>query len=372
MEKELDNLLSKPVSYYKKLILKNSPKFDFKKPVILFGAAKLSPHFIKFFSDKGTQILSLSDNDKNKIGKKMLGIKIIDKREIEKKFGKDVQIVVCSVYFDEIIENLKKLKFTKIFNPMFFFTLYHEYFNLLVWKNNLSLIFENKKIIKKVFESLQDEKSKKIFVEILKFRLSFNKSILDNLIDKGHEYFDKKIIKLTSNEVFLDGGAFDGDTIKQFLIESENKFTSIYSYEPDDKTYSLLNKYVKKLSDNRIVINRIGLGDKKQKLHFTNEGNLGSRITDIGSRTIEIIPIDSIKKNIITYIKLDIEGFERQSLNGAKITIAKNKPKLAICSYHNMDDLWEVPFLINKINKNYKFYLRHYTNFLFETVCYAT
>ena len=149
MEKELNKILSKQVLYYKNLIINNNPSFDFKKPIVLFGAAKLSSHFINFFSKKGTYIVALSDNDKSKIGKKLSGIKIIDKKEIKKKFGKDIQIIVCSVYFDEIIKNLKKLGFTKVFNPMFFFTLYHKYFDLLAWKNDLGLIFKNKKKINK-------------------------------------------------------------------------------------------------------------------------------------------------------------------------------------------------------------------------------
>lgn len=372
MEKELDNLLSKPASYYKKLILENNPRFDFKKPVILFGAAKLSPYFIKFFLDKGTQILSLSDNDKNKIGRKLLGRRIIDKKEIIKKFGKNIQIVVTSVYYEEIINELKKMGFSYVFNPMFFFTLDYKYFNLLTWKNNIDLIFKNKKKIKYALSLLKDTKSKKIFTEIIKFRLTFDKSIFNKIKDDKTEYFDEKIIKLSQKEAFLDGGAYDGDTIKMFIKKSKNIFDKIHTFEPDDKSFNQLNKYLNRLSDKRIISYKIGLGEKKEKLFFTNEGNLQSKITNKGKILIEILPIDFLKDVIFTYIKLDIEGFEKQALTGARKTINKYKPKLAICVYHNIEDLWEIPYLINKIKKNYKFHLRHYTNFLFDTICYAT
>ncbi len=372
MEKKLDDLLSKPVSYYKKLILKNNPKFDFKKPVVLFGAAKLSPYFIKFFLDKGTQILSLSDNDKNKIGRKLLGLRIIDKKEIIKKFGKNIQIVVTSVYYEEIINELKKMEFSYVFNPMFFFTLDYKHFDLLTWKNNINLIFKNKKKIKYAFSLLKDTKSEKIFTEIIKFRLTFDKSIFNKIKDDKTEYFDEKIIKLSQKEIFLDGGAYDGDTIRMFVKESENVFRKIYAFEPDDKSYIRLNKYLNRLSDGRIISYKIGLGKIKEKLYFTNEGNLQSKIISKGKTTIKIFPIDFLKDVAFTYIKLDIEGFEKQALIGAQKTINKYKPKLAICVYHNIEDLWEIPYLINKIKKNYKFHLRHYTNFLFDTICYAT
>lgn len=371
MEKKLDDLLSKSSLFYKNSILKNNQKFDFRKPVVIFGAAKLSPYFIQYFSYKRTKILALIDNDKNKIGKKLLGFPIMSKKDILRKFGKDVQITVASVHYQEIIKDLKKLRFNYVFNPMFFFTLDHKYFNLLTWKNNINLIFKNKKKIRSVFALLDDERSRKIYIEIIRFRLTFDQSIFNKIKDNTVEYFDKKIIKLSPNEIFLDGGAYDGDTIKTFIRESKNIFKNIYAFEPDNKSYIQLRKYLNKIADERIINNKVGLGKNIEKLYFTNEGNLQSKITNKSKTLIKIIPIDSLKDIAFTYIKLDIEGFEQQALMGAKKTIGQHKPKLAICLYHNIEDLWEIPYLIKKINKNYKFYIRHYTNFLFDTICYA-
>lgn len=371
MEKELNNLLSKPASYYVNLVLKVNPKFDFKKPVILFGAAILSSHFIKFFQEMGTQILYLSDNDKNKIGKELHGLKIIDKKTIKKEFGNKIQIIVSSVYYEEIIKDLKNMGFNNVFSPLLFFTVYHKKFDLLVWNNNINIIFKNKRKIKSVFLSLADQKSKKIFLGIIKFRLTFKTTILSHIIDNQNQYFDKNIIKLSPNEIFLDGGAYDGDTIKMFIKKSKNIFNKIYAFEPDDKSFILLNKYINTLSDERIRSFKIGLGKTKEKLHFTNEGNLQSKITDNGKILVRIFPIDNYKNIHFSYIKLDIEGFEKQALLGAKNVIHKYKPKLAICSYHKIEDLWEVPYMIKKMNNKCKLYFRHYSNFLFETICYS-
>lgn len=371
MEKKLDDLLSKSSLYYKNLILKNNQKFDFKKPVVIFGAAKLSSHFIQYFSYKNTRILTLSDNDKNKIGKKLSGLRILSKEDLLKKFGKNVQIVIASVHYGEITRELKKMGFNYVFSPMFFFTLDHKHFNLLTWRNNIDLIFKNKKKIRSVFALLNDERSRKIYIEIIKFRLTFDQLIFNKIKDNLVEYFDKKIIKLSPNEVFLDGGAYDGDTIKIFIRKSKNIFKNIYAFEPDDKSYIQLRKYLNQIADERIINNKVGLGKNIEKLYFTNEGNLQSKITNKGKTLIKIIPIDSLKDIAFTYIKLDIEGFEQQAIMGAKKTIGQYKPKLAICLYHNIEDLWEIPYLIKKINKNYKFYIRHYTNFLFDTICYA-
>jgi len=371
MEKELNDLLSKPTSHYNNLLISNNPKFDFKKPVILFGAAIMSSHFIKFFKEAGTEILCLSDNDKNKLGKKVHGLKVLDKKYIKKEFGNKIQFVISSVHYEDIARDLKKMGFSNVFNPLFFFTIYHKKFDVLVWNNNINSILKNKKNIKQIFSYLEDKKSKKIFLAIIKFRLTLKTSNLKHIFDNQDQYFDKNIIKLSKNEIFLDGGAYDGDTIKMFIKKSKNSFGKVYAFEPDEKSFILLKEYISSLSDNRITGYKIGLGKINEKLYFTNEGNLQSKITDKGKILVKILPIDNYKNILFTYIKLDIEGFEKQALLGARNVIKKYKPKLAICSYHKIEDLWEVPLMIRKMNNKYKIHFRHYSNFLFETICYG-
>ncbi len=68
---------------------------------------------------------------------------------------------------------------------------------------------------------------------------------------------------------------------------------------------------------------------------------------------------------------MDIEGAELEALQGAKNTIQRFLPKLAICIYHKPKDIIEIPLYIKKIAPRYNLYLRHYSNFHSETVLYA-
>jgi hypothetical protein len=68
---------------------------------------------------------------------------------------------------------------------------------------------------------------------------------------------------------------------------------------------------------------------------------------------------------------MDIEGAELEAIKGAKRIIEEQKPKLAICVYHKPEDIWELPELILSYNKEYKFYIRHYSYKDNETVLYA-
>ena len=82
--------------------------------------------------------------------------------------------------------------------------------------------------------------------------------------------------------------------------------------------------------------------------------------------------MDNDIKEKVTFIKMDVEGEEKRVLEGAKMHIQNENPKLAICVYHHFDDLWQIPLQVNRYNPNYKMFLRHYCKInLSETVLYG-
>lgn len=98
----------------------------------------------------------------------------------------------------------------------------------------------------------------------------------------------------------------------------------------------------------------------------------GSRIDENGSNDIYTESIDQILQGKkATFIKMDVEGAELDSLKGAKDTIKNFKPKLAICIYHKPNDIIQIPEFILECRDDYKFYIRHYTSCNYETVLYA-
>ena len=80
--------------------------------------------------------------------------------------------------------------------------------------------------------------------------------------------------------------------------------------------------------------------------------------------------IDNLINENITFIKIDIEGTEGMALQCARAHILQDHPKLAVCCYHKVDDLWRIPEQILAMRNDYSIYLRHYTNGLHETVMY--
>jgi len=95
-----------------------------------------------------------------------------------------------------------------------------------------------------------------------------------------------------------------------------------------------------------------------------------STISSDGDTSIKVDKLDNIIDSYVSFIKMDIEGAEQDAIEGAKKTIKKYHPRLAISAYHKADDIWKIPELILAIRSDYKIYLRHYTEGFTETVIF--
>lgn len=190
------------------------------------------------------------------------------------------------------------------------------------------------------------------------------------------QYFDLEELKPESNEVFIDCGAFDGDTSIAFMKWSNERFKHIYCFEPDVNNYTIcknnLEKYINR--EDITIINK-GTWDSRKELNFSDTADVASHICDEGQHRIEAVSLDEeilVKRNEkVTFIKMDIEGAELKTLKGARRIISEQHPKLAICVYHRPEDIFEIPEYIKTLNPNYKFYFRHYTLAEWDTVLYA-
>lgn len=180
----------------------------------------------------------------------------------------------------------------------------------------------------------------------------------------GNQYFDVFLSK--EQEVYIDAGAYNGDSIEQFL-KWGGRFHKIYALEPLADMCDVITE--KKLPNVDVV--NCAVWDKNEILYF-GEDFRGSRVADIGKKVVKGRTIDSIVNGKeVTFIKMDIEGAELKGLEGAKETIIKYRPRLAICIYHKPADIYEIGKYILEIQPNYKLYIRHYTTCMWETVLYA-
>lgn len=185
----------------------------------------------------------------------------------------------------------------------------------------------------------------------------------------GIQYFD--VLPPVENEVFVDAGSYNGDTIKEFIKWTTGLYKRIYSFEANNEMFDVINKYIESENVKNIIFTPKATWSKKDKLNFVKDSS-ASRIGIEGGVSVEAIDIDSVVgDDKVTYIKMDVEGSELQSLKGAQNIIRKYKPRLAISVYHRPDDIIEIAEYILTLNPDYKLLLRQYNSNFWETILYA-
>ncbi len=191
------------------------------------------------------------------------------------------------------------------------------------------------------------------------------------------QYFDLPQLRSGKawEEVFVDVGAFDGQTSLMFTQWAEN-FKKIFALEPEPQNREKCQKTLKVLSGKYEIL-PFGAWDKQERLSFTTGLNGASHIS--GNRpekaekqiTIQVDKLDNLIHEKVSFIKMDIEGAEMKALKGAENIIKEYKPKLAISVYHKKEDIWEIPSLLLHYVPEYRLYLRHYSMTKDETVLYC-
>jgi len=191
------------------------------------------------------------------------------------------------------------------------------------------------------------------------------------------QYFPEDIKMRKGYNVFIDCGAYLGDTV-YYLSKHIGKIDTLVCFEPNLEFYKALTKYLnenyEKIAKNIISI-PCGVYSEEKIVNFVNYLGEGSRIAfDRGNEEIMTVVLDRVLSGIIpTFIKMDIEGAELEALKGAKRIIKTYKPDLAICVYHDPIHLVEIPLYLKELVPEYKFYLRKYgEQALTELVLYAT
>lgn len=235
-------------------------------------------------------------------------------------------------------------------------TLIKRNLNWQYFKDNYTLFFQT-------YHWLEDEKSRKTMVCYLKGHIELKEfSMLEvwETADVEKQYFPEDLIRMSEEEVFVDCGAYTGDTLEAFLKRT-NGFIKYYALEPDGRYFDELRS---KMTDHVVHI-PICAWDKKECLHFSVEKACGEIVTEGNEMEdrVEKLWADKVDNLIdhtdrVTFIKMDIEGAELPALRGAQKIIKKDKPKLAICVYHKREDLITIPQYIKSIVPEYSFYLR--------------
>lgn len=327
--------------------------------VSLFGAGQYGEFVSEYLLKNGYKINCFIDNNPDKQGNKINDIEIVSKDSVLSKNSK-VVLITARHAINEIIEQ-NKINYDKL---IFF----DKYF---VIKNfNKLLDFRN---------YLFDDTSIKVFDVLICSKVFGDGSYCENVSEDNQYFCLAKFKCFSDKDIYVDAGAYAGDTIEKFILLNSGIFNKIYAFEIGKKQFKALNTRCKRLikewaiDKNKINLINAGISNKNGNMFINNDNVITAHsLSSGGHYKVKIFSIDDYLKNKpITFLKADIEGEELNMLKGAINTIKNYKPKMAISVYHKPDDLLAIPEFIRNLVPEYKFALRHHSSTFNETVLYC-
>lgn len=368
------------------------------KEVWIWGAGNTSALYQQGFSrlaGEGFEVSGYVDRDPSKIGGIHCGKPVISPEDLARKKG--ACVLVCSAQPSVVAEIRQFLgQFGGIEQGLL---------------SEVILKMHGGEVLR-VYDSLEDDLSKGIYAELASCFLDGH-APREGLCQPD-QYFALEPFSIGDpNEVFVDCGAYIGDTLVAYLQKKGGCFKKIYCFEPDKANFAQLESQAESLSRewgfprDAVSLVPYGVGEHAGSGMFERyadgtgskfvtgmrsdsptgmrgESPTGTRSkfptgtrngSPTGTGTQEgdcgIVSLDEYLTEPYSFLKADIEGFEYQMLQGAREGIRKYKPKLAICIYHNAVDFYSIPLLVKEILPEYHLAVRHHSEKMLETVLYA-
>ncbi len=247
----------------------------------------------------------------------------------------------------------------------------NESFNYFI--RNISDIKNNWDKYEWFYNSLNSPESKDTLINLLSAKIFMDKQYLSLAYAKSTMYFNTDIFGEFNKEVFIDCGGYIGDTTLEFISIDPN-YNKVYVFEAEDNSYQKCCENLQYfIEEGKVKVLKNAVYSEECIISFNNKTMSGdSSIDENGETSVNAVKLDDICKDNVSFIKMDIEGSEKQAIMGARNIIEKLTPKMCVCIYHLEDDFWKIPELIRSINSSYLFEIRHHSNEVYsETVLYC-
>lgn len=380
-EQELEDLLAEGVEGARQ---REAATFDEladsnAKELVLFGAGNLGRRTLAGLRRIGLEPRCFLDSNEMRWGKYLNEIPILSPAEGARVYGAEATFIVTvwgALGTDRMSSRIARLRQLGCQNVVSFLSLYWKFPDLFLPHYTVdlpSLVHLQADRVRAGFHLMANDQSRSEYVAQLRFRLLGDFCCLPEPTP-GAIYFQEDLYKLGDEEIFVDCGAFDGDTLSLFLEKTGNTFGSVIALEPDPANYAKLADRLIQMPPevgSRIALHQVATGKSNTRV-MMDVGNGAASQVGSGDYEVECVSLDSLLHDIpVSIIKMDIEGSELSTLAGAQNLIQKSTPILTISAYHRQSDLWEIPLFINGLISDYSFHLRPHMLEGWDLVCYA-
>jgi FkbM family methyltransferase len=351
------------------------------KPFVLFGAGHLGRKVLKKLSAIGKRPVAFLDNNAQLWGTEVQGVPVMSPADAARRYDAATIGVITTIWCGEATD-----KMSDRINPIRTLGFRHiALFGHLAWKfqdeflphyslDRPSKVIADAPAIRQAFSLLADEESRELFVNHIEWRLSLDYDLLP-YPSPLEIYFNDRYVSHSAAEVLYDIGAYTGDSVGSFLRTPRGtQFAEIHSFEPSPNNFTTLQNFIAALGDlqSRVHAYQLALGDTEGIIQVETENGPASRV-GLGNMAVPMTTIDLFSRTHAapTFIKIDIEGFEPQCLQGAEHVIRATAPVVAVCVYHLQAHLWEIMLQLHSYCPDYRFSLCPHLADGWDLVLYA-
>lgn len=333
---------------------------------VLFGAGPHGQAAARYLKKNGASVLCFADNDPGKQGMFLEDIRVVPPQDSS----------VASAPIVLVAARHAVLPVRRQLDDMGIASLPFDAFFTARNMDRIAHVRDN---------FLRDDRSRLSYDGIVKTMLTGDKIFCASVME-GNQYFALPEFVNIGNDHFVDAGAYVGDTVEKFIWANNGVFNQIYAFEPGVPQLAALRRRVERLcgewavAESKITCEHAGLSDEdKERPISVTPGML--QCTSIGHHAgaddekagmVRVRSLDSyLTGRPATFIKADIEGMEMAMLRGAKETIRKFRPKMALSIYHEPTDLFEIAEYVSSLVPEYQMAVRHHAPVLMDSVLYC-
>jgi FkbM family methyltransferase len=351
---------------------------DLSSSIVLFGAGSLGRRTLAILRSVGIEPLAFCDNNVDLWGQSIDGLLVTSPEEAANRYG-EIAAFVITIWNGRAEDTMASRKRQlahlgcRVVSP--FGYLYWKYSSAALPRYCLDLphrVLLQDGLVRKALDLWADELSTREFLNQVAFRLRLDFDCVSQ--SDSNQYFPKGVFQPSPEEVFVDCGAFTGDTIQNFIRARGDGFESIAAFEPDPLNFRSLEQRLAQLPKqfrDKVRVFPYAAAASNGVVRFAATGTDLSA-TDQGSSSVPCVRLDdALRQFRPTFVKFDIEGSELDALAGAAELIERNLPVLAVSVYHRQSDLWRIPLFLSALSKEYRLFLRPHAREGWDLVCYA-
>jgi len=347
------------------------------RPFVLFGASQLGRKALVTLKELGFAPAAFMDNNSALWGTQIDSVPVVSPAQLAETWEGSLPSVICTIWSGHIhdcmsdrLQPLINLGFERI-----------ALFGHLAWRYPQQLlphycmdlpenVLPEADAIRQAFALLGDDRSRKLYVDHIEWRLHLNHDLLP-VSSPLQIYFDAQFSDNCLAEVVFDLGAFNGDTLESYLASGRD-FLAYHCFEPVAQNFAQLQAGVQRVDDARVKTHRLAIGERVGDVLIEAANGPSSRV-GMGDERVPMTTLDELSASglLPTFIKIDIEGLEPQCLAGGRAMITEHEPLIAVSVYHEQNHLWQILLQLHSYSTNYRYSLGPHVSDGWDLVLYA-